>query len=596
MNDSFHNKSWLLRTQPTDPVPFDCNDIANELKIPPQIASILICRGLTDAGQIQSFLDPSLDQLPSPFLMEGMEEAVCLLADAVKNKKPVAVFGDYDVDGITASALLVSFFQELDIPVFSYQPDRLTEGYGLSISGVKKLFDSCKKASENEAVLITVDCGISNHHEIVAAKSLGFKVIVTDHHKPPENLPEANVIINPLQPGCNFPYKHLAGVGVAFYLIMGLRNRLAKLNFWSNNRDIPNLKQYMDLVALGSVCDLVPLTGVNRVLVKAGLETLQAGTSVGIEALKDVSGLSGQTITAESIAFRFGPRINAVGRLGRPAVAVEMLLEKNVQNAKLLAKQLDDANNERKSIEIKVYEEIKPIAEKYSVEKKKTLVLQGNWHPGVLGIIASKLTEKYFKPAIILSSQSDGSLPDITKETLKGSGRSIPGLNLYNILLSCSEYLVKFGGHDGAAGLMLHEENFKQFSDCFEETVANILGNDDLIPSITVDACTDLNILFDDFFLSCYSKLHPFGMGNPEPVFTVNKTFFHSSRIVGRNHLKFSLLQNGFIRNGIGFGLGYLYDKHKDSEVDLAFNLRLNEFKGQKNWEFNLIDAKHHIE
>lgn len=585
MNPAILPKNWRKRPWPQEPDLGHCQTIASQLQMPLPMVAILFQRGLRSVEQIEIFLNPTLKQLPSPFTMLGMRQAVDLVVDAISNEKPISIYGDYDVDGVTATAVLLQFLKTLDAKVSYYLPNRLTEGYGLNKSALKKLRANTF-CPDRGGLLITVDCGISDADEIEAAKRLGFSVIITDHHKLPPVLPAADVILNPLQPGCNFPYKNMAGVGVAFYLVMGVRNFLYRKRFWQAAAT-PNLKRYLDLVTLGTISDLAPLQGINRIFVKAGLEVMRTSQRPGIRSLLKIAKISEREITAEDIAFRIGPRINAIGRTGESDKAVQLLSTDDNELAFQLANELEHANQLRRSIQQDLYVKISKLAQDHVDAGNKTLVLSGKeWHPGIIGIVASRLTEQFCRPTILLSIDKNGQV--------KGSGRSIPELNLFDALTLCADCLVEYGGHDAAAGLSLKEEHIEIFKKKFEKVAAANLSLKDLEPKLTYDCRLAFSELFGEKFLYHYARLSPFGYGNPEPVFLCDKTKLVSPKRVGTDHLKFSLKENGAMRHGIGFGFGHLLSYLEQSEAEIAVNIRLNEFQGKKEWELNLVDVKIH--
>lgn len=579
-----YGKTWQFK--PLDEP--QCRLLAEELQIPLAIATLLHQRGFSDGKVADTFLRPSLSHLPAPLLMKGMRTAVTIISEAINNRRPIALFGDYDVDGITGSALLALFLRELGLEVASHQPDRLTEGYGLNAGGLEILHDRCCRATGDArgAVLITVDCGITNTTEIEVARQMGFSVIVTDHHQVPPILPAADAILNPLQPGCDFPFKQLAGVGVAFYLCMGIRQHLLKAGFWPSG-ERPNLKKYLDLVAIGTVADMVPLLDVNRILVKAGLETAALESRPGLRSLADIAGIH-KGITPEDIAYRIGPRLNAAGRMGTPEKAMELLLTDNMIRGRQLAAELDDANRNRKLQERLAFEEAFGMAETEVRAGKKSLVLAGNnWHTGIIGIVASRLAEQFWRPVVLLAvdDREDGVLP------AKGSGRTVPGLNLYELISGCGDLLEKYGGHDSAAGLTIKKENIGPFRKRLEQLVSEKLGGEELAPRMWIDCRAGLDDIFSPAFLKSYSQLAPFGQGNPEPVFHVGRIKLASTRVVGGTHLKFTVSQPGEHHGGIGFGLGGLAEQLKEKEHELAVNLRLNDFRGAGTYELNLVSV-----
>jgi single-stranded-DNA-specific exonuclease len=480
------------------------------------------------------------------------------------------------------------FFTELDVPLRFYIPDRLTEGYGLNIEAIRKIYENNRQQWGEPGVLITTDCGISDGDAAEIAKQLGFTLIITDHHKPPEKLPRADAILNPLQPGCDFPCKNLAGVGVAFYLIHGLRSELVEKGHWPEDK-IPNLKSYMDLTAIGTVADQVPITECNRIIVKAGLEVLNLAERVGLRVLlNNIKGYE-SGITSEDIAFRLAPRINAVGRIGSAQKAVELLNTSVIEDAENLAFELEEANQTRKNIETDIFNEaIQMVPANHSAETNSLILYKGDWHQGVLGIVASRLVEKYNRPAILLT---DCIMEDTSEmqDLVKGSGRSVEGIDIHNAVASCRELLERFGGHAGAVGLTLPRDNIESFRQWFDQIIAEDILKTPRTANLMIDAETTLEMLVDKNFISAYCLLAPFGAGNPEPVFSMNSQKLINPRLVGSNHLRFSIEENSRYIDGIGFGFGDFLQEAKKSLLDIAFKLRTNSYMGQNKWEMYTI-------
>lgn len=584
-------KKWHYRNPPVNLSEPGIKKIGQELGIPEIIVKLLAFRDITDKNVINDFLAPALDQLPRPHLMKGMNEAVAIIIEAIRSQHPITVFGDFDADGITATSLLTLFLNELGTPTEYYIPDRLSEGYGLNNAAVRKIAENRMAQWGNCGVLLTADCGISDVDVIDEAKKLGFKVIITDHHRPPEKLPRADCILNPLQPDCKFPYKNLAGVGVAFYLILGLRTELIRNGHWPEGK-IPNLKSYMDLVAIGTVADQVPVTGCNRIIIRAGLEILNKARRIGLWQLLDNTRSNGRRVSPEDIAFRLAPRINAVGRISSADLAVKLMTTDSREKAAQLASELEEANKARKNIEAAIFAEAISMISKVTLETANSLVLYKNdWHQGILGIVASRLSDQFHRPTILLTdciqTDIDGSL-----SLIKGSGRSIEGIDIHTAITSCQDLLYRFGGHSGAIGLTLSKDNLESFRGEFDNFISTQIEKQSLTPSLLIDMPITLNDLKDQEFFAAYSSLFPFGAGNPEPVFCLKSQQLSSQRLVGANHLKFTLTADGQIMNGIGFGLGSLMELSKNSPVDLAFSLRLNTYQGQNNWEINLVDLR----
>lgn len=556
--------------------------IADIFKIPLSIAALLLQRGLSDPEEIDKFLNPTLNHLPSPFFLKDIDVATEIVIEALVKKQPIAIYGDYDVDGITASAVLTLFLREIGLNPHCYQPDRLNDGYGLHEHLIKNINHNV--STDQEKVLITVDCGISNVEEVDYAKKLGFKVIVTDHHQPPNDLPAADAIVNPWQKGCSFPFKELAGVGVAFYLTMALRNRLSKMNFWEG-RSVPNLKKYLDLVAIGTVCDMVPLLGPNRIFVKAGLEALQHTTKAGLQSLLQQCDLAGKTIGTDDIAYRIGPRINAPGRIGHCKPALDLLLETDADQARNLSLLLEKSNTNRKKQSEELFQFSNEAAVKAIEKGKNAIIITGNdWHPGLLGLVATKVANNFFRPTVVLSKING---------LYKGSGRSIPGLNLYEIILECQKHLNKHGGHKNAVGIALEEKNILGFEQAFEASINNKIIDTMLIPKVMIDLELKNESGIGPAFFQHYERLEPFGIGNMEPIFSYNIKKIHKMRIVGEDHLKFTLEIKGKFYDGIGFNLGHVADEIAMADFEstrIAFSFRRNNYNGNEGWQANAAD------
>jgi single-stranded-DNA-specific exonuclease len=584
-------KKWQIRELPSDTSETQVKNIAQSFNVPEPIARIIALRGILHEQSINEFLAPSLTQLPRPQLMKGMNEAVVILLEALKFQKPITIFGDFDADGVTATAVLSLFFTDLGVPLHVYIPDRMTEGYGLNSKAVKKICDHNISKWGDAGTLLTVDCGISDADVIGEAKELGFKVIITDHHKPPEKLPLADAILNPLQHDCPFPCKNLAGVGVAFYLLLGIRSELVAKKHWPEDK-IPNLKSFMDLVAIGTVADQVPVTGCNRIIVKAGLEILNMIGRVGLVELLDISKSYARAVSVEDIAFRIAPRINAVGRIGSAHKAVKLMTTSIREEAQQFAGELEEANNARKSIEANIVSEAVLMVSAEVLDKANSLVLyKDDWHQGVLGIVASKLSEQFNRPTILLTDSLQEERGG-SKKLAKGSGRSIDGIDIHQAVSSCQEMLQRFGGHSGAVGLTLPADNIESFRQRFDTMIVSQTEIDSLIPSLFIDMQTTLIDLADQEFLAAYTSLAPFGTANPEPVFCIKSQKLSNLRLVGTNHLRFSITADGRLMNGIGFGFGDHVNTSRNSLMDLAFTLRLNSYMGQEKWEINLVDLR----
>jgi single-stranded-DNA-specific exonuclease len=490
-------------------------------------ASVLINRGIYSQDQAAAFLNPTLAHVRSPFLMKDADRAVERILLAMRRGEKVLVFGDYDTDGITATAILFEFLAYLDADVNYYIPNRLTEGYGLTQDYIEK-----RAIPDGIDLIITVDCGISSLDAVSAARSAGIDVIITDHHETPPLMPEAFAILNPKRPDCPSGFSWLAGVGVAFNLVLALRKRLREEGFW-NNRLEPNLKAACDLVALGTVADMVPLVEENRIYVKAGLEVLASHARPGIKALLDVCNILNRPLDTRDLAYKLAPRVNAAGRLRHGLVGLRLLTTSNMETAHAIAKELNQENIRRQRIENRIQSEIVRYLENNpKLLQQKALVLdQQGWHLGVIGIVASRLVDRYYRP-VVLIAVADG--------IGKGSARAPDGFDLYEGLKGCAQHLEKFGGHRAAAGITLRAENIPDFRKDFERIVCHKTTPEDFLPELFIDSeisASDVSVqLADDL-----EALAPFGTGNPEPLFMLSDMDVLSARVVGTHHLRMRL-------------------------------------------------------
>ncbi len=551
-------------------------EMADRLKIPLSLAELLYQRDICTLESAEKYLNPQLADIPSPSGLKGMDAAVELILEAVAARSSVIIHGDYDVDGITATALLVDFIKLLDLEVTYHLPNRMVEGYGLSRESIARLAEQV----EVPALLITVDCGITAVEEVQYAKELGFKVIVTDHHEPSRIIPNADAVINPKQHGCNFSCKEISGVGVAFFLVMAVRRAMVERGFWSKE-DAPNLKNYLDLVALGTVADVMQLVNINRILVKAGLEVISSRARPGIWALCECSKANSGTVSSEDISFRLAPRINAAGRLGKPELAAELLLCKKSDKAMQLAAALESANCERRELEKTALESAMEQAGQQAGQGRKGLVLYGkNWHPGVIGILAARIVDRFNLPVLVFTEDTaPGS------KNLKASGRSIENINLFRALNECEEALVQFGGHAMAAGVTIESGNLTLFSDTFNACIENMIDT-----SQPKQLMIDRVLLNQDdckALIQVLRQMEPFGQGNHEPIFLLkNIRLSKVSRL--REHLKFSLQVNGQQVSGIGFFMERSF-KDTANPIDLSFKLKQTSFRGRERIEAHAV-------
>ena len=513
------------------PDPGRVKEIAASLRCEPVIAAILVNRGISGVSEARSFLSASPSELRSPFLMADMDVAVERIRHALVKGEKILVFGDYDADGVTAAALLTDFLHLAGGRVSCRIPHRARDGYGLN---ARQISDG--SIPDEIRLIITVDCGISGYEAVEAANAAGIDVIVTDHHIPPERLPRAVALVNPNRPDCGSGLGMLAGVGVVFFLVMALRKHLRDSNFWGKTPE-PNLKMLSDLVAMGTIADMVPLTGENRILTRMGIGVLNSGIRPGVRALMEVSGHARKTVGAEDIAFKLTPRLNAAGRVAHAETAYRLLVTKDAQQAAGIARNLDDLNRQRRQIESDMLDDILARLERNprKAQSQGIVMADGSWHEGVLGIVASRLVRRLGRPVVLFS---------ITDGVAKGSGRSVPGLNLFHVLEACADDLDTFGGHAMAAGIRLLPGNIPAFEKHFVEAVVKTAGPDPPSIPLFIDAHLDFDGITKRF-LDQLEQLKPFGTGNPAPLFMAREVTVIHSKIVGKHHRRMRLTQKG---------------------------------------------------
>ena len=531
---SYEGKKWVVRPQD----PKTSQNIAEALDTTPLVGQVLLNRGYGDIEDATQFLNCQLADLIDPYVLHGMREAVERIIVSLEKKEKILVYGDYDVDGVTATSLILLFLRDLGFTTHYYIPKRVEEGYGVNKKSIRKF------ANEGIGLIITVDCGISSVEEISYANSLGMSVIVTDHHEPPIKLPDAVALINPLLSECNFPYKTLSGVGLAFYLIAGLRKGLRESGFFKEGEE-PSLVEYLDLVAVGTIADIVPLTGINRILVRAGLEQLNAKPRLGIKTLLEVCGIQPGHVDSSAVAYRLAPKINAAGRLSDAMRGVLLLTTDSREVAVREAGFLDVENDERQRIERKIYVEAVENIQSSGIEKDcRSIVLSSpDWHPGVVGIVASRLMERYYRPTVLLCLESG---------VHKGSARGIPDFHLFQGLSRCRDLLLEFGGHKYAAGIKILPENLDKFVERFESVVREMVAEDGFTQVMKLDAEARLDELGMEE-VSMFQALSPFGAGNPEPVVLIKDVQILNPKVVGGDHLSFLVKQDGVTTGAIAF-------------------------------------------
>lgn len=552
----------------------DVKSLSEDYGVAPVIATIMLNRGITDP---ESFITPTEDGFLDPFMMLGMEKATERILKAIADNEKIAIYGDYDVDGITSTAIMVKFLRSHKADVIYYIPDRHEEGYGINTDAIDKIH------AQGVTLLITVDCGITALKEIAYAKELGIETIITDHHECKDETPDAYCLLNPKQPDCEYPFKKLAGVGVAFKLLQALT---IKMHF--HMREL--IDEYIDLVAIGTIADVMPLVGENRIIVKKGLELLKYTVNRGIRALADVAEINLSNVQTGTIGFMLAPRINAAGRMGDPRCAVELLLAKDDMTAKKYAEILNDKNRERQETEISILEDALNIIESTpSIKNDFVIVLaHEGWHHGIIGIVASKISERFNKPCILISTD---------EENGKGSGRSIRSFNLFKALENSGHLMQKFGGHDLAAGLSIKPENIDKFREEINAYAKECLTEDDFMPILYIDS--ELPPPYINMnSAEKLSILEPYGMGNACPLFYATDLCISQIRPLSEGkHIKLILSSGEYCIDAVGFNMGELLDiLNEGDKIDIAFSIDINIYRGARQLQVLLKDVKIHAE
>ena len=565
------NVNWKIKEVADET---EINFLAESLSISQVLAKLLVFRNIKNFDQAKSFFRTSLDNLHDPFLMEDMEKATTRVIEALTNNERILIYGDYDVDGTCATALLYMFLKELNADVDYYIPHRIKEGYGLTKVGV----DYAKE--NNFHLIISVDCGVTARDEADYAKELGIDLIICDHHKPKEILPAAFALLDPLKPNCNYPFKYLSGAGVAFKLAQGICKTIGKNDL---------LFQYLDLVALAGAADIVPLIDENRTLVKAGLDLMNSSPRAGIKALIKSARVELGNLSSGQIVFTLAPRINAVGRLSDAKIAVKLLISKDENESLELAKQLETENIERRKIDEGTLNKAIDLVETSRLFECEAIILhEEDWHPGVIGIVASRLVERYYKPTIMLTT-IDG--------VAKGSARSISNFNIYDALRECQDLLLHFGGHEAAAGVAVEIKNLEEFKTKFNEVVKSRLLDKDKLYEIIIDSKIRLTEI-DAKFIRIMDQFSPFGPGNLRPTFLAENVTASSYRIVGNNHLLMLLRQEDSNKNfdAIGFDLGRFAKSLNGNKTtfDVVFSIDKMSREGKVFPQLRIKDIKIH--
>ena len=555
------NKMWQIYQVDNEKV----EELQKKYNINKLLATIIANRGIT-GEQINKFLNPKRSDFYNPYGMPDMEIAVERIEKAIKNQEKTIIYGDYDVDGITSVTVLKSFLEERGLQVGVYIPNRLEEGYGLNKEAVEKI------SKQGYTLMITVDCGISAVEEVKYANELGIETIITDHHEPGNEIPEAMAIVDAKRKDNTYPCRNLAGVGVVFKLIQAISIKIGL--------EEKEYLKYLDIVCIGTISDIVPLTDENRVIVKLGLKLVEQTRNLGLRAILQATGYN--KIDSITISFGIAPRINACGRMGYQEEALKLFLSKDINEVNMLTQKLNEYNKIRQEIEKNIFSDAIVQIEEKKLENKNTIVLMGkNWHHGVIGIVASKITEMYFKPSILLCEEDDYG---------KGSGRSIPGFDLYETLTECKESIDRFGGHSMAVGITVKKEKFNEFKEKLEQR-AKEKNIEEIVPILKIDAQINLDEISRDMVESL-KELEPFGEENKTPLFLFRNLKIDSIRALTEGkHLKLTLKDNKNIVNAIGFNLGEYSNEYKIGDrIDVVGNLEINSFNGVENIQINIKD------
>lgn len=568
------DKRWLIPEPPDEEAQRITEQLSLKLKLPKQAADLLYRKGLRTEEAIQDFFSPRLDGMFDPYLFPDMEKAVLRILAAIEKGERITIYGDYDVDGTTSTALLYLGLKRVGAMIDFYIPHRMIDGYGLSLGSLDALRET------GSSLIISVDCGVNALEEINALRDMGMEIIITDHHNPKDELPPAYAIINPKLPGCPYPYEHLAGVGVAFKLLMAIYKKMGI-------DTLENTLKYMDLVAVGTIADIVPLTSENRIFAFIGLQHLIEKKNLGLNALIQISGMNQKNLDTTDIVFGIAPRINAAGRMGSAALSVELLISTDEERSAEYAEIIERQNSLRQQEDQKTFHEACEIIEKKYKDMQNTscmIISSDDWHQGVIGIVASKLVEKYYRPVIMISFKDGfGS----------GSGRSVADFDLFEALKHTEQHLHSFGGHKYAVGLTIYQEYIDRFENELTRYVADNLRREQIQPPLQIDYEIELYDINNNL-LDAMERFAPFGPGNNRPVFVTRKVSVANYPYnVGRNHLKMKVVKDGIYLDLIGYNLGdYLPLLKKNSVLDIAYTLEYNRFGNKTSIQGKLRDLQ----
>ncbi|MBS7298831.1 MAG: single-stranded-DNA-specific exonuclease RecJ [Eubacteriales bacterium] len=568
------NKIWCYKNRGIDLE--ELKAFSEQYNLPPVISTILFNRGIKDGNAAKLFIQKPLSGVHNPLDLPDMPVAAKRIAEAIKNNEKIVVYGDYDVDGITSVVLMYSYLKSEGADVDYYIPDRVSEGYGINIMAINKIARSGAK------LMITVDCGVTAVGEVEFARTQKLDVIITDHHTCKEDLPRAVAVVNPKREDSEYPFDALAGVGVSFKTVLAVAMELGR-----NTRDV--FMRYVELAAIGTIADVMSVTDENRIIIEHGLEVMKNGGNIGIKALLEVSGALQRPVDAAMVAYIVAPRINAAGRIGNADTAVRLLLSETEEEAKAVAAELDCANRERQEAEQAIFEEaMDKVMKDATFDKKQVIVLSGEgWHHGVIGIVASRICERFYKPCILVSFENGVG---------KGSGRSIPGFNLFDALAATEEHLTNFGGHSAAAGLGINADSIDAFTAAINKYAAGVLTAEDMIPKIDID-CRLKPETVSVGFAKALKKLEPFGTDNERPVFSVLGVKIIAIDTVGvdKKHLKMRVASDDTVISAIGFNMSEYAMFFKNGDiVDVAFSADINVYQGRESAQLLLKDMKKH--
>lgn len=560
------NKKWALKTKPDT---FDIDSLQKQLNISPLLCALLIQRGIHNIVEAKTFFRPNTGMIHDPFEMKGMSIAVERLNQAIFNNEKILIYGDYDVDGTTSVSLMYNFLKEHSSNLFTYIPDRYTEGYGISDKGIDWAIE------HNISLMISLDCGIRAVDKVKRASNNHIDFIICDHHLPGTTLPPAIAILDPKQHDCDYPFDELSGCGVGFKFLQAFCIQ--------NGIDESFLYKWIDLVAVSIASDIVPIVGENRILAHIGLKKINAAPSPGLDALIKKAGLQ-KPLSISNIVFGLGPRINAAGRIGHAKTALDLLTQSDTESAMIFAEKLNLENEERRHVDERITEEALSMIIEENQEKNYTTVLfKKDWHKGIIGIVASRCIESYYKPTVILT-ESNG--------VLAGSVRSISGFDVYEAIDACKDHLIQYGGHKYAAGLTMNKSELNAFAVAFEEKVKESINQEFLIPRIDIDAEITLEDI-DYKFYNILKQMGPFGPSNMQPVFMVcGVEILGQARLLKEKHLKFTMKSsNGNMIDAIGFGFGTKIDI-VDQPFDMAFSIEENHFRGESSLQLMIKDIR----